>query len=218
MNRLGSPRAERGSTFEAATSAKGDSGPTEHPSLALEHAIGPVRSNGGFVLDLGPAAGANVSFFAGLSCKLFIADLNNSIFGTATLADRAEALDDTLSRDIPVNETFDLVLLWDLLDYLDEAEIRILSARLRPACRDKTLLYGLVSYRKEIADRPMRYEILDTKTILYAPESQLQRPAPLRKEPELAKLMPDFEVDSTYLLRHGRQEYLFGARPLEWPE
>ncbi|MFQ5524904.1 MAG: hypothetical protein ACE5GX_01455 [Thermoanaerobaculia bacterium] len=214
MNRLGSPQAERDSTFEAATSAGSDSGPTEHPSLALEHAIAPVRPHGGFVLDLGPATGANVSFFAGLCCKLFIADLSSSIFETASPVDRAEALDETLSRDIPVNETFDLVLLWDLLDYLDDAEIRILSARLRPACRDRTLLHSLVSFRKDIPDRPVRYEIRDSKTILYAPESQLRRPAPLRKEPELARLMPDFVVDSTYLLRHGRQEYLFQARPV----
>ncbi len=218
MYRPSLPRAEPDSTFEAATStgpAGGQSGAKEHPSLALEHAVGPIRSGGGCVLDLGPAAGANVAFFAGLGCKLFIADLNSSLFGAITLADRAVALDQALTRDIPAEETFDLILLWDLLDYLDDAEIRILGARLRPVCRRSTLVYSLISYRKEIPDRPIRFEIRNVKAIHYAPESQLMRPAPLHKEPDLAKLMPGFEVDSTYLLRHGKQEYLFKARQVE---
>lgn len=212
MSRLSSRQAEKDSTFAAATGADGrggDHGEREHPSLALVHAIAPIRPHGGFVLDLGSASGANVSFFAELGCKLFIADLNSSLFSAGTPADRAEALDLALGRDIPEGERFDLILLWDLLDYLDDPEIRILAARLSPLCRDGALLYSMVSIRKEIPDRPSRFEIRATDTISYYPGSNLQRAAPLHKEPDLAKLMPDLEVESTFLLRHGTQEYLF---------
>jgi hypothetical protein len=212
VSRLGSPQAEKNSTFAAATGADGAGGhlgERQHPSLALVHAIAPVRPNGGFVLDLGPAAGANVSFFAELNCKLFIADFNSSLFGATNPADRATALEHALARDIPAGESFELILLWDLLDYLDDAEIRILATRLRPVCHEKTLLYAMISIRKEIPDRPSRFEIRDAGSISYSPGSQLQRASPLHKEPDLAKLMPDFEVESTFLLRHGVQEYLF---------
>lgn len=164
------------------------------------------------MLDLGPASGSNVSFFAHRGCKLFIADLNSSLFGSTSLADRAEALDLALARDIPTQETFDLVLLWDLLDYLDGTEIRILGSRLKPVCHATTLLYGMVSIRKEIPDRPSRFEILNVGSIRYSLGSQLPRQGPLHKEPDLAKLMSDFRVESTYLLRHGMQEYLFRRR------
>ncbi len=184
----------------------------EHTSLALEHALAPVASGGGFVLDLGPASGSNVSFFAERGCKLFIADVNSSLFGSSNPPDRAEALDLALARDIPATESFDLVLLWDLLDYLDDAEIRSLGSHLRPVCHATTLLYAMISIRKEIPDRPSRFEIRNVGSILYSPGSQFQRPAALHREPELAKLMPDFEVESTYLLRHGMQEYLFRRR------
>ncbi len=207
--------AEKDSTFEAATRTVGSAGDLssrEHPSLALAHAIVPVRANGGFVLDLGPASGANISFFAERGCKLFIADLNSSLFGSTDSANRAEALELALVRDIPATETFDLILLWDLLDYLDDREIRILASRLQAVCHAATLLYGMVSIRKEIPDRPSRFEICDVGSIRYSPGSPLRRPAPLHKEPELVKLMPDFEVESTYLLRHGKQEYLFRRR------
>ncbi|MCP4200680.1 MAG: hypothetical protein GY769_01945 [bacterium] len=186
--------------------------PEEHTSLALEHALAPIGSDHGFVLDLGPASGANVSFFAERSCKLFIADLNSSIFGSANPADRAEALGRALDLDIPTSDPFDLILLWDLLDYLDDAEIRILGSRLRPVCHATTLLYGMISIRKEIPDRPSRFEIRNVGSILYTAGSQFLRRSALHKEPELAKLLPDFEVESTYLLRHGMQEYLFRRR------
>ncbi len=215
MSRLGVPAAEKDSTFEAATRTVGSAGDLssrQHPSLALVHAILPLRANGGFVLDLGPASGANVSFFAARACKLFIADLNSSLFGPTNPANRAERLDLALTRDIPVTETFDLILLWDLLDYLDDRDIRILASRLQPVCHAATLLYGMVSVRKLIPDRPSRFEICDVDSIRYSASSPLRRPAPLHKEPELAKLMPDFEVESTYLLRHGKQEYLFRRR------
>ena len=207
--------AEKNSTFEAATrtiGSAGDLSSRDHPSLALVHAMVPVRANRGFVLDLGSASSANVTFFAECACKLFIADLNSSLFGSTDSADRAEALDLALVRDIPATETFDLILLWDLLDYLEDQEIRILASRLQPVCHDATLLYAMVSIRKEIPDRPSRFEIRDVGSIRYSPGSPLQRRAPLHKEPELAKLMPDFEVESTYLLRHGKQEYLFRRR------
>ena len=181
----------------------------ERSSLALEHALAPIGPTGGSVLDLGSAFGSNVSFFASRSCKVFIADLNNSLFVATNLAARAEALDEALNRDIPGSEEFDLILVWDLLNYLDTAEIRILGTRLATVCHESTLLYGLISIRKEIPDRPGRYEIRDAKTIVYSVDTRLQRPSPLHKEPELARLMPDFEVESTYLLRHGMMEYLF---------
>lgn len=210
MSRLGSPQAEKDSTFAAATGADGGNHPDRrHPSLALVHAIAPLPQQGGFVLDLGSASGPNVSFFAQLGCKLFIADLSNSLFGATNPGDRAFALDQALDRDIPAGESFDLILLWDLFDYLDDAEIRILAARLRPLCHEKTLLYATVSIRKRIPDRPSRYEIRDASSISCSPATQFERPAPLHKEPDLAKLMPDFEVESTFLLRHGTQEYLF---------
>jgi hypothetical protein len=187
----------------------------ERSSLALEHALAPVAGGSGLVLDLGPASGSNVSFFAERGCKLFIADLNSSLFGATNLADRSDALALALDRDIPANESFDLVLLWDLLDYLDDVEIRILASRLQPVCHATTLLYGMISIRKEIPDRPSRFEIRNIRSIRYSPGSQYQRSAALHKEPELAKLMPDFEVESTYLLRHGLQEYLFRRRRTE---
>lgn len=189
--------------------------PVERSSLALEHALAPLAAGRGLVLDLGPASGANVSFFAERNCKLFIADLNSSLFSATNPADRAVALDNALAHDLPSDENFDLVLLWDLLDYLDDAEIRILGSRLEPLCHAKTLLYGMISIRKEIPDRPSRFEIRDIDSIQYLPGSQFLRPAALHKEPELARLMPDFEVDSTYLLRHGLQEYLFQRRRTE---
>ena len=191
-------------------------GTREYPSLALEHALSPLTSRGGYVLDLGPAVGPNVAFFSRRNCRLYIADLHSSLFSTPMPADRAEALESALARDLPAGETFDLVLTWDLFNYLEESEVRLLGARLRPACGERTILYSMISTRKEIPDRPARFEIQNKKTIAYTYDSELERPAPQYKEPDLARYLTEFEVESTYLLRNGTQEYLFRTRlPIE---
>ncbi len=184
----------------------------QQTSLALRHAL-PAS---GSVLDLGPAQGGNVAFFASRGCKLFIADLRGTVFSNPPPSVRRDALALALDRDLPRGQSFDLVLLWDLLNYLDAAEIGMLGARLRSVCRASTIVYALISIRKNVPDRPGRYSVVDEGHIHYEVRSKLERPSPLLKEPELARLLPGFSVDSTYLLRNGMQEYLLQPR-LEHP-
>lgn len=174
-------------------------------SLALRHAL----PGSGSVLDLGPAQGGNVTFFASRGCKLFIADLRGSVFSTPPPSVRKEALLLALDRDLPGDECFDLILVWDLLNYLSDIEIKLLSERLQTISRENTMLFALISIRKEIPDRPGQYQIVDSERIHYVMGSQFQRPSPQHKEPGLARLLPGFKVSSTYLLRNGMQEYLF---------
>ena len=113
------------------------------------------------VLDLGPAVGGNVDFLAGLSCRVQIADLQQSLFPSdeARPTISGEDFQALLDHDLPPGEGFDVVLAWDLLDYLEESRIRILSRHLARLCPAGSLLLVLVSTRREIPDRPNRFEI-----------------------------------------------------------
>lgn len=188
-----------------------------HQSLALPLLI--KRLGGGLrrrVLDLGPAVGGNVAYLAGLSCRVHIADLHQSLFptGEARPAMTGEAFRSLLARDLPSAEGFDVVLAWDLLDYLEESRIRILSRHLARLVPAGSLLLLLVSTRREIPDRPNRFEILDSDHLAYDLDAGLLRPGPRYKEPVLHRCLPEFEVESTFLLRNGIQEYLFARRPI----
>lgn len=189
----------------------------QHQSLALPILM--KRLGGGLrrrVLDLGPAVGGNVAFLAGLSCRVHIADLQQSLFpsGEARPTISGEAFHALLDGDLPSGEGFDVILAWDLLDYLEESRIRILSGHLARLCPAGSLLLVLVSTRREIPDRPNRFEILDSDHLAYELETSLVRTGPQYKEPVLHRCLPEFEVESTFLLRNGIQEYLFARRPI----
>lgn len=195
----------------------GEAEPRQHQSLALPLLI--KRLEGGLrrrVLDLGPAVGGNVAFLAGLSCRVHIADLQQSLFppGEARPAMGAEAFQALLDRDLPMGEGFDVILAWDLLDYLEEGRIRLLSRNLARLCPAGSLLLVLISTRREIPDRPNRFEIVDSDHLAYEFENSLVRPGPQYKEPVLHRCLPEFEVESTFLLRNGIQEYLFARRAI----
>lgn len=186
----------------------------QRPSKALPLLLGQLSEDQKkVVLDLGGAMGANVRYLSRYSCKLYIADL----FATL-LHDQPASLEDPevdfLSRceealDLDSRDRVDLILAWDLFDYLRPDQIRSLAALLGPYCHENTVLFALASYHKQISARPGSYEILSHDTLLYHPTGIALRSSPQHKEPDLERALTGFEVEQSFLLRHGQHEYLF---------
>lgn len=187
-----------------------------HHSLALKHALRRFRALGGSrVLDLGPAIGRNVQFLSAFISKLFIADLYATLrsqTGRSAL-DRAK-LDRILQRDLPPTQQspIDLILVWDLLNYLDREQVAILGRHLARLCRRDSLVLALLSTQQTIPELPGQYLMLDPETLRCENDSQRERRSPGYKEPDLEKMMPAFEVETSYLLRNGIQEYVLTTR------
>ena len=159
--------------------------------------------------------GANVRFFSELSCRLFIADLTHSLVPSGAVA--AEQIGKTpsevITHELPRDETFDVVLAWDLLNYLDPDGIRSLSRQLAPLCRPGASLFALIATRKVMANRPLNFEIAANDRLSYQMGGNVQRTAPRYKEPDLSRAMVEFRVEGTFLLRNGMQEYLLTRQP-----
>jgi hypothetical protein len=188
-------------------------GPVGRHSLALRQllrCLGADRK--GCVLDLGPASGANVAFFSRRPCTLHIADLYRALRSDRGLPRDATELGIVLPQQLPPGP-FDLILAWDLFDYFDRAQLEVLGQELAVRCRPAGLVFAIVAYLHQIPDRPHRFEILDEESLLYGDASGLSRPAPGYREPDLVRMLPGFDVEASYLLRHGVQEYLFARRP-----
>jgi hypothetical protein len=167
------------------------------------------------VLDLGPALGANVAFFGGRPCSLYIADLPHSLFdaGMAPPPRRRGAFAQMLERDLPTDQKFDIILAWDLLNYLEIEEIGDLSRCLAGMSHADASLFALIATHKTMPARPSVFRIADPERLSYRLDSGAQRAAPMWKEPDLRRAMADFEIETTYLLRNGMQEYLFSRHP-----
>ncbi|MEZ5331530.1 MAG: methyltransferase domain-containing protein [Thermoanaerobaculia bacterium] len=187
-----------------------ESAPPDRHSLALAEVLRTVAAPGKTqILDLGPANGANVAYLSRYACTLHIADLYRTV-GAAD-GENEEVLERAFDRQIPQG-TFDLVLAWDLFDYLGRTGLQALGRQLAQRTAPGGLLFALVSFHPRIPDRPHRFQIVDPETLRYGDPSGLERPAPGYREPDLIRLMPGFEVGGSYLLRHGVQEYLLTRR------
>ena len=87
-----------------------------------------------------------------------------------------------------------------------------LGRHLARLCNRNSLLFFLVSNRPEVPELPGRFLMLDPETLRYENRSKRSRPNPGYKEPDLERLMPAFEVETSFLLRSGIQEYVLTPR------
>ena len=182
-----------------------------HRSLALAGLLAELPEESRLsVLDLGPAVGANLEFLsARYRCRLQVADLWRSA-GTHRLAD-PEADPAALFRELlPLagGPEIDLVLAWDLLNYLRREQIRALAEHLAPSCRPGGRLFAMVLTGREIPRQPLTYELRAGGELVYRAAGGAIRPGPRYRPAEVDALTPGFTVDRSYLLRHGIQEYL----------
>jgi hypothetical protein len=190
---------------------------TTHPSLGLKELLSDLPGDRRYsVLDLGPASSGNVNFFAALSCRLYIADLFHTLRQRGGLPpEQSIPFERELASTLPKG-CFDLILCWDILNYLSGAQMEILGRHLTSRSRPGSKLFALIAPHGDIPELPQRFEILSQESLRYTRHSAARRPAPGYREPELNRWIAPFAVHSSYLLRHGVQEYILihgGGRP-----
>jgi hypothetical protein len=122
-------------------------------------------------------------------------------------AERDEVLSGVLGFD---EETrFDLLLAWDLFNYLELSDLESLMRRLSRWCNPGALLFALISSQPVIPAEPTVFRILDAERMVYEPRSPETRRGPRHNPRDVLKAMMGFEVSSSFLLRNGIQEYVF---------
>ncbi|HEX9723369.1 MAG TPA: methyltransferase domain-containing protein [Vicinamibacteria bacterium] len=214
--------------FWRESSARDDGGYHSFALPGLLQRLGEDRKSR--ILDLGPAHGATVEFFSQYSCKLYVADLYRSLMAhlaepggdrlpappeeaedeAQAAAERARVFNELLPYDDDTR--FDLILAWDLLNYLEPEQIGVLGRRLASFSYGGTRLFAMVAMHREIPARPCAFRIRDAETLDYEALTQRTRPAPRHTEPTLRRLLSGFDVASTCVLRNGLQEYVFAFR------
>lgn len=159
-------------------------------------------AGGARVLDLGAACAENFGFFAPRCRTYVIADLRLPLkLGT-------ELWPQPLPRPGAV-PPFDLILAWDLLNYLNADDLARLAALLKGLSRAGTRLFGLVYTSADMPARPASFGIAGPASLRYGGLTGARRPAPRYKEPELVRILTGFAVERVFLLRHGVGEYVF---------
>lgn len=179
----------------------------------LVPAVTPTHPQGGrgqpFILDLGVPLQRSLSFLSGITNRIHYEDLAHEYrLGGARLM--LQAWTDhvrRLSSLAPVPK-YDLVLCWDLLNYLTpdlfEDFLRLLNA-----VTDRgSFLHLLLSQNRELPARPGRYHILDRSMIRVEFEDGPQCKGPQFNQLQLREVLPHAKVCRSVLLRNGAHEHL----------
>jgi hypothetical protein len=178
----------------------------------------------GHLLDLGPARQTTITFFIERGFKVYTEDLLATwkLFldgeekqwrelppGAAspemTPAARAERfLESTLTHPA---DTFDAVLVWDLLDYLDGDLVTRLVSRVTSLVRDGGVAFAIFHSRKPEAFH--RYRVVDAQNLELIPALCPFAPQRVFQNREIADLFRRFHSSKTFVGRDQLREGLF---------
>lgn len=178
----------------------------------------------GSLLDLGPVWQATVSFFIERGFKVYTEDLllawkeflraeeerraavsQDQQTPGATPAERAEEFLRS-SLKYP-GETFDAVLVWDLLDYLDRPLVTRLVARLEEIVREGGVV--LAVFHSRLPEVFHRYRVLDAQNIELIPAPAQVGAQQVYQNRELLNLFSRFRTSKTFVGRDQLREGLF---------
>jgi hypothetical protein len=163
------------------------------------------------VLDLGPASNHNLAWFAAHGATYTV----ESLYGTIVPCRMGGRLDAGCMRTLPDLLTyapgthFDVVLAWDLFDFLGPSGVNVLGERLAPCCDARTLVHAAVSREGRVPPRPGHWEMVDERSIRLTPAEGPLLGTVRFTDASLVRALGPFRVHKSYLLQNGLQEYLF---------
>lgn len=211
MSWLHRPRATPGSIGAGDPSPpRGDPGPCSHDSPALSEIFGaidperPVR-----LLDLGPALPTNLEFYDGLTNGIRIAHLLRDLEPYDPDEPTDETFVSTLDRLAPSdNETFELILIWNTLDYLNAPRSALLCHHLAAVAAHGAHLHAMTLTTGTMPVKPSAFEIAGPGRLIYRSESDQRIDAPDTPPAVIERRLDPFRVKRSVLLRHGVREFI----------
>jgi len=185
--------------------------PEVFKSLGLQELCRLIQSFGSrSILDLGGAWGVNIKFWSGFSPSIYVADFHSAVPLFQPTGDEPSA-GPAWERlmAIPEDSRFDVILVWDVLNYLEQSQVVGLIQYLLRFCRRGALLFALIYDKQQMPAVPTVFKIKDEGNLIYEGRSSETRPCPRHQPRDVQRMFAGFRVSGSFWLRHGVQEYLF---------
>ena len=164
------------------------------------------------ILELGSVRQGNIEFWIQFSNFIHVADLR-SILPLPPLPPPPK--DEPPERDwhqllrLPEERRFDIILAWDLPNYLDLSDLSSLIAYLSRFCRPGTILFMLIFDNQKMREDIAAYRIVDESHLGYEIGGAKMRECPRHHAHTLTQMMRSFRSADSFRLRNGVIEYLF---------
>jgi hypothetical protein len=162
------------------------------------------------ILELGPVRNGNIEFWSQLSPSIYIADLRSSL-PLPPMPDDPDypGPDWHQLLDLPKGRCFDVILAWDMLNYLELPAVSGLIQYLSGFCRPGTIVFMMIFDSQKMPEEITIYGIVDESHVKYEFGSGEMRVCPRHQPHALAKIMGRFRTSNSFRLRNGVIEYLF---------
>jgi hypothetical protein len=181
-------------------------GVLEQRSLALPAAIAELGPGGSrAVLDLGPASGRSVDFYSTAFKKMYIADVVSAFMENRTAL--------ALEQALPLGGSlrFDLVIAWDLFNFVPPALANSLASLLIDLAHPHTMLFAIRYRRAPLPSAPQRFTIEAAERIVRHPSEPHTPPGydEVVGKATFARMLSPFKPLHSYRLCCGIDEELF---------
>jgi hypothetical protein len=161
------------------------------------------------VLELGPVRQRNIEFWSAYCNSIYVADLRSSLPLPPVEDPELPGPEWDQLLPLPEGRHFDVILVWDLLNYLELPAVSDLALHLARFSRKGTILFMLIFDSKDMPEEATIYRIVDEEHLRYEFASAERRACPRHHPRALAGAMPQFQTSSSFRLRNGIVEYLF---------
>lgn len=161
-------------------------------------------SNSNRVLDLGSLVGSNFDFFSRLSCHLHYENLDDFIDEYRGLSGENQALRlESFLLKPEKNEKYDVILMWDLLNYLPLPAIKKLFEYLRRVCKNNTLVHLVKYLGRNIPVRPARFKIQSQYYLEIESSQTAPRQIQTLATAQLLKEAPNYYMQNNLMHEQG---------------
>lgn len=169
------------------------------------------------VLNVGPALSETVNFFSGYRCKLYFADLYPELplhteeeNGEDTGPELERRLEEALQ--LPDEVQFDIVFLWDVLNFMSSDAIDALMDKLRPHLHPKSRAHCFAVHSSQIPIADHYHGIVDEEHLSVRKRPQAPPDYQPHPQGELVSMLNFFQVDRSVLMPDRRVELLLNTR------
>lgn len=165
------------------------------------------RRPGAAVLELGAPSTESLAFLAQHSHDVEVVDLYHSAGPSSRSGALRGLLPAVASLPLPEGEArFDVILMWDLLHYVDPAERRLFGQRLADLARPGAMVFAFASSSKEIPATPIHFRIEGADRLRYQVAGAERLPPPRLGARDVEQAMAHFSAERIFQLRNGFQE------------
>ncbi|WP_237060390.1 hypothetical protein [Microbulbifer sediminum] len=178
----------------------------QHHSFGLAALTGEIVQPGCHILDLGPLSSGTTDAFLKLNCPCYIEDLIEFFTEHGNDQDRKDALADHLVPK-PSRVKFDVVLCWDLLNFLPPELLRHLLELLEPNLKPGTIFHTMMYTGTRLPEKPASFRHVGDFTFETGFDGGMPELSPYRYSTlSLMQAMGRFTLRNSTLQREGMRK------------